>query len=373
MTPLRQTGLSNLAESVLRFASGPFSSVPQQPLAVLSNVSATFPAGTATLILGNAGGGKTTLLDAVAGRLAPSDGTVLWNGAPPPSCGAAVSKVAAVAPQVDVHEPLLTVAETLSFAAACCLSAGHPLAASLPALLIDALGLAECADVKLGSEQVRGVSGGQKKRVTLAEALCSGARVLALDEVTNGLDAAVALEVCSLLAAWAEATGATVVCALQAPTPEILAAFHSVLLLSDGHALWQGAPAALRPALARLGYAAPSFIDTADFAVNVCISPSYAAETYGGAAAPPPAALTTREGLADAWRKAAPAPPTATGGVPLATPFAAAQFKSPQVHGAGAHVRLLLGRQFKVVMRNPAISVGRVMQFLCLASLFGSI
>jgi hypothetical protein len=282
--------------------------------------------------------------------------------------------VAALAPQVDVHEPLLTVRETLDFAAACCLARGHPLAATLPALLIDALGLAECADVKLGSEQVRGVSGGQKMRVTLAETLCSGARVLALDEVTNWLDAAVALDVCALLARWAEATGATVVCALQAPTPEILAAFHSVLLLSDGRALRQGAPAALRPALSALGYPAPAYMDTADFALSVCVSPTYTTETYGGSPAP---ALATREGLADAWRKgAAPAAAAAAGGgaaagVPLSTPFARAQLARPQVHGAGAHVRLLLRRQLKVVTRNPAISFGRVVQFLLLGSLPG--
>ena len=369
--PIQSTGISNVGESVLRFVTGgPFSRVPQQALRVLSSVSAHFPAGSATLILGNSGSGKTTLLSCAAGRQLPSTGgRVLWNGAEPAASGASVAKVAALAPQVDVHEPLLTVRETLDFAVGCCLAPTFPLRATLAPLLIDTLGLAECADVPLGDAQVRGVSGGQKKRVTLAEALCCGARVLCLDEVTNGLDSAVALEVCVFLAAWAAATGGTVICALQAPTPEILAAFHRVLLLSDGQVLWAGTPAALRPSLAALGYAAPPFMDTADYALSLCVSPAYTAETFAGAAAPAPA-LRTREGLAEAWRKAAPAPaPPARLGVPLDTPLALAQYARPQVHSAGTHTRLLLARQAKVTQRNPAVSIGRIMQFLMLGSL----
>ena len=390
--PVKTTGLTNLGEAVLRVAQFPFASTPKQPLALLSTVSCSFPAGTATLIIGNSGSGKTTLLNFVAGRLPKGpagssvSGQVLWNGAPPSACGAAVEKVAALAPQVDVHEPLLTVQETLDFAVGCCASPLLPLRSELANLVIDTLGLRECADVKLGNEQVRGVSGGQMKRVTLGEALCCGARVLCLDEITNGLDSAVAAEICAFLAAWAKATGGTVVCALQAPTPEVLAAFHSVLLLSDGCVLHQGAPADLRTALAAKGYATPSYMDTADYALSLCVSPAYTLEEYskeaGGAL--PEAALRSREGLAAAWRGEAAKQGWFGGrgvgrgvggkpGIALDSAFALAQFASPQVHSSATHTALLLGRQRKVVLRNPAISFGRVIQFIILASLFGSV
>ena len=117
LVPLRSSGLSNVAESVFTFASGgPFARAPTQPLAVLSDISAVFPAGTATLILGNSGGGKTALLGAIAGREAPSA----------PSFGTAiVPKLAALAPMCvreayaaaapDMSVPaLLTAAESPS-------------------------------------------------------------------------------------------------------------------------------------------------------------------------------------------------------------------------------------------------------------------
>jgi len=183
-------------------------------------------AGTSTLIIGNAGSGKTTLLRLFAGRdvLGQSEGSILWNDTP--SSAAFSSKLAGFAPGIDVHEPLLTVRETFEFAAAslsCPLSsdasaAERSLRSSLVDYVIDALELRECENVILGNELARGVSGGQKKRVTIGEVLLSGARILSLDEVTNGLDSATAWSIMSFICSWARLTGGTVVAALQAPT-----------------------------------------------------------------------------------------------------------------------------------------------------------
>jgi energy-coupling factor transporter ATP-binding protein EcfA2 len=239
--------------------------------------------------------------------------------------------------------------------------------------VIDTLELRECEGVILGDELKRGVSGGQKKRVTVAEAMLCGGRVVALDEATNGLDAVTAVRIMRFLADWARVTGGTVVSALQAPTPEILATFDSVLLLSDGHQLFLGPPAALPAYLVGLGYACPAWMDLLDYALALCVSPAFVADTYHAGAARP--ALTTREALADAWRAkaASTARETAVGGISLQDPATRAQYGSRTVHPAIRQTGLLFARQGKVVRRNPAVSVGRVVQFIVLGAIFGSV
>lgn len=85
---------------------------------------------------------------------------------------------------------------------------------------------------------VRGISGGQKRRVTVAETFLSCARVYAGDEITNGLDSAVAVDVVRFFVRWARESGGTFVTALQAPTPEVTAAFDAVLVLAEGRVLY---------------------------------------------------------------------------------------------------------------------------------------
>ncbi len=135
------------------FAAGPLHARATRELRVLEGLTGALRAGTATLIIANAGGGKLTLLELVAARRAASEGRVLWNGLAPGAGAARPPKVAAVAPQVDVHEPLLTVCETLEFAAACCVAthgaaeaseAERALRARLVDHVIDTLGLREC-------------------------------------------------------------------------------------------------------------------------------------------------------------------------------------------------------------------------------------
>lgn len=74
--------------------------------------------------------------------------------------------------------------------------------------------------------------------MTVAEAFLSCARVYAGDEITNGLDSAVALDVVRFFVRWARETGGTFITALQAPTPEITAAFDAVLVLAEGRVIY---------------------------------------------------------------------------------------------------------------------------------------
>ena len=86
--PVVETGLTNVAASVLRFASGPLRAPATRELRVLEGLSGAFRAGTATLVIGNAGSGKSSLLALLAARRAPTSGRVLWNGRAPAASAA---------------------------------------------------------------------------------------------------------------------------------------------------------------------------------------------------------------------------------------------------------------------------------------------
>lgn len=377
--PASNSGISNVGQSIVNFVSGPFRSSPSVSLNILHSMAGVLHSGTSTLIIGNAGSGKTTLLRLFAGRdvLGQSEGSILWNDTP--SSAAFSSKLAGFAPQIDVHEPLLTVRETFEFAAASCLAplssdasaAERSLRSSLVDYVIDALELRECENVILGNELARGVSGGQKKRVTIGEVLLSGARILSLDEVTNGLDSATASSIMSFICSWARLTGGTVVAALQAPTPEILAAFDNVLLLSDGYELYHGPSTDLNQFFTESGFIRPQYMDPADYALSMCVSPSYVAATFGTI----PGAMTNRESLASAWlnRRANPPPRILNSQSLLQTPAERAQWGVHCVHSQFHHLNLLTARQRKIVFRNPAVSFGRIFQFIVLGSIFGSV
>jgi len=107
-------------------------------------------------------------------------------------------------------------------------------------LMIEMLGLKECEDVIIGNDLLRGVSGGQRMRVRIGEMLLSNARLLALDEVSSGLDAAVTLHIFTALREVCRLSKASVIAALLQPTPETYATFDDVILLRHGTILFHG-------------------------------------------------------------------------------------------------------------------------------------
>jgi ABC-type multidrug transport system ATPase subunit len=101
-------------------------------------------------------------------------------------------------------------------------------------------GLKEAAHTKIGNALIRGVSGGQKRRVTVGEACILNSRILALDGPTNGLDSVTANAVCKYVADWAHHTQGIAIATLQQPQPETFALFDEVILLAEGRVLYHG-------------------------------------------------------------------------------------------------------------------------------------
>lgn len=166
----------------------------EKSLFMIRDVSSTVRPGTMTLILAPPGHGKSAFLKALAGRLPLTEGQLLYNGCDEGellASGVQVKKLVQYADQTDVHLPLLTVRQTLQFI----VDSNTPPSASPEHLelntrkasaFISMMGLEGCADTIVGDDAVRGVSGGEKKRVTIGEVLLTDARALFLDEITNG-------------------------------------------------------------------------------------------------------------------------------------------------------------------------------------------
>ncbi|KAF0697660.1 Aste57867_11680 [Aphanomyces stellatus] len=245
---------------------------------ILKNINAIFKPGTMTLVLGPPGCGKTTLLKHLAGILGVKGkeellGSVTYNGCKANQVD--LSTLAAYVEQSDNHFPTLTVKETFEFAHKCLVGKvdpADPLANNeqhMVDILISVLGLTECADTMIGDAMVRGVSGGQKRRVTLGEMLTGRASALLLDEFSNGLDASTAYDIAKVIRSMADILGKTVVMSMLQPPPEVYDLFDNILVLDDGRVIYNGPRTELPSYFESIGYVCPPRKDMADFLQEV--------------------------------------------------------------------------------------------------------
>jgi ABC-type multidrug transport system ATPase subunit len=203
---------------------------------ILDDINLEFAPGRLSGILGPSGAGKSSLLSLLSARLSHKDfhmtGRICLNDQPLSKCD--VQRIAFVQ-QDDSHLlPALTVRETLHYSAL--LKLDHLPVRSRRARaeeVILQLGLKHCADNLIGGELVKGISGGEKRRVSLGRELLSDPAVLVADEPTSGLDAAQALSVIDCLRTVAS-TGTVVIASLHQPRSAIFNALDHIVLLAKG-------------------------------------------------------------------------------------------------------------------------------------------
>jgi ABC-type multidrug transport system ATPase subunit len=133
------------------------------------------------------------------------------------------------------------------------------------------LGLEECRDTILGNALIRGVSGGQKKRVTIGELLVSDASTLFLDEFSNGLDSSTSTDIGTGLKKFCLKYNSSVVATLQQPTPELFELFDRIIILNEGQVLFDGPTCDVLSFFQGMGFQQPDDIDTSDFIID-CLS-----------------------------------------------------------------------------------------------------
>lgn len=163
---------------------------------IVNPVTTTFQSGRLNVICGPSGSGKTSLLNACSLRLKNSistsyqtGGKMTFNGAVPHE-SVVRSVVSYVCQDDDALLSSLTVRETLRFSAGLRLPSWMSKAEKdqrAEEVLLK-MGLKECANILIGNDQVKGISGGEKRRVSIAVQILTDPRVLLLDEPTSGLD-----------------------------------------------------------------------------------------------------------------------------------------------------------------------------------------
>uniref|UniRef100_A0A0L0NS41 ABC transporter domain-containing protein n=1 Tax=Candidozyma auris TaxID=498019 RepID=A0A0L0NS41_CANAR len=242
---------------------------------LLDDVTADFKANAVNVIMGPSGGGKTTFLNFLADRLPKTStfsrgGNIYLNNAVEVS-PSEFSKIAAYVTQHDnLLIPQLTVRETLYYQAKLRLPVEeHCRIPSIITLLLRQTGLVDCADTPIGSATVKGISGGEKRRVSIAIQLLGKPKILFLDEPTSGLDTATSKSILTLLHELAE-QGTTIILTIHQPSKEMFWQFDSMVLLArGGFVVYNGDVNGMPQYFEKLGYACPTTVNFADHVLDV--------------------------------------------------------------------------------------------------------
>lgn len=174
--------------------------------------------------------------------------------------------------QNDYHLPSLTVRETLLFNANLLMpeSVSNEQKTRRVEKLISLLGLRLCANTRVGGEEIKGVSGGEKRRLSVGCQLILDPSCALLDEVTTGLDAFSARSVVQTLRDLSRrGDGRTVILSIHQPRYDVFSLCDDVVLLSQGRCVWSGAREEMLLFLARQGCPCPSLSNPADHALDV--------------------------------------------------------------------------------------------------------
>lgn len=216
---------------------------------ILQQINCTMKPGELWALMGTSGSGKSSLLSVIAGRIGPGmqvRGTVSLNGEP--ADAASVLANIAMVPQHDHMHASLSVRETLTFSSK--LVSGKKISQEVRTQhvekIITELSLKDCAETRIGDEQNKGLSGGEKRRVSMALRMLpadskglTSPGVMLLDEPTSGLDSFTAATTVDLMRELADANR-TVVAAIHQPASEVFHAFDSLMVLTNGQVVYNG-------------------------------------------------------------------------------------------------------------------------------------
>ncbi|KAH9300523.1 hypothetical protein KI387_012106, partial [Taxus chinensis] len=235
---------------------------------ILNRVSGSVCPGEILAMLGPSGSGKTTLLSALGGRLEGKvSGSILFNAE---RFGKSIKRKTGFVTQDDVLYPHLTVRETLIYAALLRLPRAvtkQEKKEHVDAIIAE-LGLTRCKNTIIGAPLLRGVSGGERKRVSIGHEMLTNPSLLLLDEPTSGLDSTTAQRIIVTLQNLARG-GRTVITTIHQPSSRVYYMFHKVILLSEGNAIYYGEASAAMDYFSSIGLSPLFPMNPADFMLDL--------------------------------------------------------------------------------------------------------
>ena len=231
--------------------------------------------GELTAVMGPSGSGKTTLLTALAGRV-PFTGQLTVDGeAAPRGIAPLLGCAFALVPQEDVMFRQLTVEENVWLSAAFRLRHDAGVTRAVERVLSQ-MNLLHVRHSTVGDDEVRGVSGGERKRTNISLELVAEPACIFIDEPTTGLDASAAKQVVACIAEITQSEWLTVACVVHQPRHEVVVAFRSLLLLArGGRVVYQGAPLEAAVLYAPLQLTLPPMCSLSDFLLDIVSDARY--------------------------------------------------------------------------------------------------
>lgn len=237
---------------------------------ILKDINVTVKCGQMLAILGGSGSGKTTLLDVIANRQEDGyvEGEVLVNNKR--RTKELMKEISSYVRQDDYLLPNLTVRETLLFVAQLKLPSSYSQEKKLERVnsVLSELGLRHVSNSKVGGSEVRGCSGGERRRVSIGVQMLMDPHILFLDEPTSGLDSFTAHHLIVTMSELAK-SGRTVILTIHQPRSDIFELFDLMTILSDGHVVYAGQAGAMLEYFTSIGYPCPSLTNPCDFYIDL--------------------------------------------------------------------------------------------------------
>ncbi|KAL0933734.1 ABC transporter CDR4-like protein 3 [Colletotrichum truncatum] len=247
---------------------------------ILSNFDGLVRKGEMLVVLGPPGSGCSTFLKTIAGEtngLYTDDKSYFnYQGMTAKEMHTNHRGEAIYTAEVDVHFPQLSVGDTLTFAARARQPRNLPegidkatFANHLRDVVMAMFGISHTINTRVGNEYIRGVSGGERKRVTIAEAALSGAPLQCWDNSTRGLDSANAIEFCKTLRLQTELFDSTACVSIYQAPQSAYDLFDKVVVLYEGRQIFFGKANEARQYFIDLGYDCPPRATTPDFLTSM--------------------------------------------------------------------------------------------------------
>ncbi|KAL2815809.1 ABC-2 type transporter-domain-containing protein [Aspergillus cavernicola] len=247
---------------------------------ILKDFNGLLKSGELLLVLGRPGAGCSTLLKSMTGELHGLDldkeSVIHYNGIPQSRMMKEFKGELVYNQEVDRHFPHLTVGQTLEFAAATRTPAHRfqdmsrtEFARYMTQIIMAVFGLSHTYNTRVGDDFIRGVSGGERKRVSIAEMALAHSPIAAWDNSTRGLDSATALKFVEALRLSSDITGSTHAVAAYQASQSIYDVFDKVIVLYEGRQVYFGTASRAQAFFEEQGWDCPARQTTGDFLTSI--------------------------------------------------------------------------------------------------------